>query len=116
MGEVKPIQELLVVHTMKSFIPNVLNDVLDFFFADHIVLFLGKYKAIESSRRYSNLSTQLFDADTSVNLGRVDFSSLISNSGKDARSSGVASNFFSLAKCLGSVLCNRVHDLFSFYQ
>jgi len=48
-GEVQPLQESLVLHTMKSFIPNVLNDVLDFFFADHIVLFLCKYKDIESS-------------------------------------------------------------------
>jgi hypothetical protein len=82
-GEVVPLQESRVLHTMKSFIPNVLNDVLDFFFANHIVLFLCKYKDIESSRRYSNLSTQLFDADTSVNLGGVDLGSLISHSGKD---------------------------------
>jgi len=77
-GEVKPLQALLVLHTMQSFIPNVLNDVLDFFFADHIVLFLCKYKDIECSRSYSKLSTQLFDVDTSVNLGGVDFGSLIS--------------------------------------
>jgi hypothetical protein len=56
-GEVKPFQESHVLHTMKFFIPNVLNDVLDFFFADHIVLFLCKYKDIECSRKYSNLST-----------------------------------------------------------
>jgi hypothetical protein len=115
-GEVEPLQESLVLHTMKSFIPNVLNDVLDFFFADHIVLFLCKYKDIESSRSYSNLSTQLFDADTSVNLGRVDFGSLISHSGKDVRSNLVVKYFFSLAEGLGRVLCNRVHDLFSIYQ
>jgi hypothetical protein len=115
-GEVEPLQESLVLHTMKSFIPNVLNDVLDFFFADHIVLFLCKYKDIESSRSYSNLSTQLFDADTSVNLGGVDFGSLISHSGKDVRSNLVAKYFFSLAEGLGRVLCNRVHDLFSIYQ
>jgi len=42
-GEVEPLQESLVRHTMKSVIPNILNDVLDFFFADHIVLFLCKY-------------------------------------------------------------------------
>ena len=115
-GEVEPLQESLVLHTMKSFIPNVLNDVLDFFFADHIVLFLCKYKDIESSRSYSNLSTQLFDADTSVNLGGVDFGSLISHSGKDVRPNLVAKYFFSLAEGLGRVLCNRVHDLFSIYQ
>lgn len=115
-GEVEPLQESLVLHTMKSFIPNVLNDVLDFFFADHIVLFLCKYKDIESSRSYSNLSTQLFDADTSVNLGEVDLGSLISHSGKDVRSNLVAKYFFSLAEGLGRVLCNRVHDLFSIYQ
>jgi len=101
---------------MKSFIPNVLNDVLDFFFADHIVLFLCKYKDIESSRSYSNLSTQLFDVDTSVNLGGVDFGSLISHSSKDVRSSLVAKYFCSLAEGLGRVLCNRVHGLFSIYQ
>jgi len=56
-GEVKPLQKMLVLHTMKAFIPNVLNDVLDFFFADHLVLFLCKYKDIESSRSYSNIST-----------------------------------------------------------
>ena len=115
-GEVEPLQESLVLHTMKSFIPNVLNDVLDFFFADHIVLFLCKYKDIESSRSYSNLSTQLLDADTSVTLGGVDFGSLISHSGKDVRSNLVAKYFFSLAEGLGRVLCNRVHDLFSIYQ
>ena len=115
-GEVEPLQESLVLHTMKSFIPNVLNDVLDFFFADHIVLFLCKYKDIESSRSYSNLSTQLFDADTSVNLGGLDFGSLISHSGKDVRSNLVTKYFFSLAEGLGRVLCNRVHDLFSIYQ
>ena len=115
-GEVEPLQESLVLHTMKSFIPNVLNDVLDFFFADHIVLFLCKYKDIESSRSYSNLSTQLFDADASVNLGGVDIGSLISHSGKYVRSDLVAKYFFSLAEGLGRVLCNRVHDLFSIYQ
>jgi len=115
-GEVKPLQESLVFHTMKSFIPNVLNDVLNFFFADHIVLFLCKYKDIEGSRSYSNLFTQLFDADTSVNLGGVDFGSLINHIGKDARSNLVAKNFFSLAEGLSRVLCNRVHDLFSIYQ
>ena len=101
---------------MKSYIPNVLNDVLDFFFADHIVLCLFKYKDIESSRSYSNLSTQLFDADTSVNLGGVDFGPLISHSGEDVRSNHVAKNFFSVAEGLGRVLCNRVHNLFSIYQ
>jgi len=115
-GEVKPLQVLLVFHTVKSFIPNVLNDVLDFFFADHIVLFLCKYKDIASSRSYSNLSSQLFDADTSVNLSGVDFGSLISHSGKDVRSNLVAKNFFSLAEGLSRVLCNRVHDLFSIDQ
>jgi hypothetical protein len=79
---------------MKFFIPNVLNDVLDFFFADQIVLFLSKYHHIESSRSYSNLLTQHFDANTSVYLGRVDFGSLISYSGKDARFHAVAQNFF----------------------
>ena len=54
---------------MKSFILYVLNDVLDFFFADYIALFLCKYKDIASSTSYSNYCTQLFDADTSVNLG-----------------------------------------------
>jgi len=115
-GEVEPLQESLVDHTMKSFIPNVLNDVLDLFFADHIVLFLCKYKDIESSRSYSNLSTQLFDADRSVNLGGVDFGSLLCHSGKDERSNVVAKYFFSLAEALGRVLCNRVHDLISIYQ
>jgi hypothetical protein len=115
-GEGEPLQESLGLHTIKSFIPNVLNDVLDFFFADHIVLFLCKYKDIESSRSYSNLSTQLFDADTSVNLGGVEFGSLISHRGKDVRSNLVAKYFFSLAEGLGRVLCNRVHDLFSIYQ
>jgi len=115
-GEVKPLQELLVLHTMKSFIPNVLNDVLDFFFADHIVLFLCNYNDIESSRSYSNLSTQLFGVDTSVNLGGVDFGSLISHSGKDVRSKLVAKNFFRHAEGHGGVLYNRVHDLFSIYQ
>ena len=115
-GEVKPLPESLVFHTMKSFIPNVLTDVLDFFFADHIVLLLCKYKDIESSGSDSNLSTQLFDADTSVNLGGVDFGYLMSHSGKDVRSNLVAKNFFSLAEGLGRVLCNRVHDLFSIYQ
>jgi len=115
-GEVKPFQESLVFDTVKSFIPNVLNYVLDFFFADHIVLFLCKYKDIESSRSCSNLSTQLFDADTSVNLGGVDFGSLISHSGKDVTYNPVAKNFFSLAEGLGRVLCNRVNNLFSIYQ
>jgi len=115
-GKVAPLQESLVLHTMKSYIPNILNDVLDFFFADYIVLFLCKYKDIESSRSSSNLSTQLFNADTSVNLGGVDFGSLISHSGKDVRSNLVAKYFFSLAEGLGRVLCNRVHDLFSIYQ
>jgi hypothetical protein len=101
---------------MKSFIPNVLNDVLDFFFADHIVLFLCKYKDIESSRSYSKLSTQLFDADTSVTLGGVDCGALISHISKDVRSNRVAKYFFSLAEGLGRVLCNRVHNLFSIYQ
>ena len=77
-GEVMPLQQSLVLCTMKTFIPNVLNDVLDFFFADHIVLIVFKYKDIESSRSYSNLSTQLFEADMSVNLGGVDFYSLLS--------------------------------------
>jgi len=115
-GEVMPLKESLVLHTMKSFIPNVLNDVLDFFFADHIVLFLFKYMDIESSRSYSNLSTQLFDADTSVDLSGVNFGSLISHSGKDVRYNVVARYFFSLAEGLGRVLCNRVHDLFSIHQ
>jgi len=101
---------------MKSFIPNILNDVLDFFFADHIVLFLCKHKDIESSRSYSNHSTQLFDADTSVNLGGVDFGSLIGHSGKDVRSNFVAKYFFSLAEGLSGVLCNGVHDLSSINQ
>jgi hypothetical protein len=115
-GEVEPLQQSLVLHMMRSFIPNVLNDVLDFFFADHIVLFLCKYKDIESSRSYSNLSTQLIDADASVNLGGVDFGSLISHSGKDVSYNLVAKNFWSLAEGLGRVLCNRVHDLFSIHQ
>jgi len=115
-GEVETLQESLVLHTLKSFIPNVLNDVLDFFFADHIVLFLCKYKDIESSRSYSNLSTELFDAYTSVNLSGVDFGSLISHSGKNVGSDPVAEYFSSLADGLGRVLCNRVHDLFSIYQ
>ena len=80
-GEVKPLQESLVLYTVKSCIPNVLNDVLDIFFAYHIVLLLCKYKDIESSRSYSNLSTQLFDADMSVKLGPVDFSFLDSHLG-----------------------------------
>jgi len=46
-GEVEPLQESLVLHTMKSFIPNVLNDVLDFFFADHIVLFLFSIRTLK---------------------------------------------------------------------
>jgi hypothetical protein len=115
-GEVKPIKQSLVFHTMKSFIPNLLNDVLDVFFADHIVLFLCKYKAIESSKNYSNLSTQLFDADTSVNLSRVDFGSLISHSGKDVRSNLVAKTVFSLTEGLGRVLFCGVYDLCSIYQ
>src|SRR5882757_1046489 len=100
-GEVEPLQESLVLHTMKSFIPNVLNDVLDFFFADHIVLFLCKYKDIESSRSYSNLSTQLFNADTSVNLAGVNFGYLIIHSGKDVSSNLVTKYFFGLAEGLG---------------
>jgi len=115
-GKVKPLQESLVLHTMKSFIPNVLNDVLDFFFADHIFLFLCKYEDIESCGRYSNLSTKLFDEDTSVNLGGVDFGSLISHSGKDVRSDLVTKYFFGLAEGLSRVLCNRVPNLFSIYQ
>ena len=111
-----PLQESHVLHTMKSFIPNVLNDVLNFFFADHMVLFLGRYKDIESSRSYSNLSTERFDAETSVHLGGVDSGSLISHSGNDVRSNLVAKYFFSLAEGLGRVLCNKVHDLFSIYQ
>jgi len=101
---------------MKSIIPNVPNDVFDFFFADHIVLFLCKYKDIESSRSYSNLSTQLFDADKSVNLSRVDLGCLISHRGKNMRSNLVVKDFFRLAEGLGRVLCNRVQDLFSIYQ
>jgi hypothetical protein len=101
---------------MKFCIPNVLNDDLDFFFADHIVMLLCKYKDTECSRSYSNHSTQLFDAETSVNLGGVDLGSLISHSGMDVRSNFVAKNFFSLTEGLGRVLCNRVHDLFSIYQ
>jgi len=85
-GVVKPLQESLVLQTMKSFIPNVLNDVPNSFFADHIVLFLCKYNDIESGRSNSNLSTQLLDADISVNRGGVDLGSLISHSGKDVRS------------------------------
>ena len=106
---------MLVLHTMKSFIPSVLNDILDFFFANHIVLFLCKYKDIESRRSYSNLSTQLCNADTSVNLGGVYLGSLISLSSKDVRSNFVAKYFFPLAEGLGRVLYNRVHDLFSIY-
>jgi len=115
-GEVEPLQESLVLHTMKSFIPNILNDVLDFFFANHIVLFLCKNKDIESSGSYSNVSTQLLNADTSLNLGGVDFGSLIIHSGKDVGSNLVAKYFFSFAEGLSRVLCNRVHDLFSIYQ
>jgi hypothetical protein len=115
-GEAEPLQESLVLHTMKSFIPNVLNDILNFVFADHIVLFRCMYKDIESSRNYSNLSTLLFDADTSVNLGGVDFSSLMSHRGRNLRSNLVAKYFFSLADGLGRVLCNRVQDLFCIYQ
>ena len=115
-GEVKPLSELIVLQTIKFFIPNVLNDVLDVFFADHIVLFLCKYKDIESGRCCSNLSTQQFDPDQYVNLGGVDFCSLIRHHGKDVRSNLDAKYFFSLPEGLGRVLCNRVHDLFSIYR
>jgi len=49
-GEVTPPQESQVCHTIRSLIPNVLNNILDFFFADHIVLFLWKYKDTKMSR------------------------------------------------------------------
>ena len=75
-----------------------------------------QYKDIESSKSYSNLATQLFEADTSVNLGVVDFRPLISHSHKDVRSNVVVMYYFILAECFGSVLCNRVHNLFSIYQ
>ena len=113
---VKPLQDSLVVHTMKVCIPNVLNNVLNFFFADHIVLFLCKYKDIDGSRSYSILSTELFDADKSVNLSGVDFSCLIRHSGEDVRFNLVPKYFFSLPDGLGRGLCNREHDLFSIYQ
>jgi hypothetical protein len=93
-----------------------LTDVLNFFFANYIVLFLWKYQDIGSSRSYSNLATQLFDADPSVNLGGVDFRSLLSQSGNDVRSNLLAKNFFTFVEGPGTVLCNRVHDLFSIYQ
>jgi hypothetical protein len=115
-GGVKPLQELLLFHTMKAFIPNVLNDDLDFFFANPIALFLCQYKDIESSRNYSNHSTQLFNGDMSVNLCGVDLGSLISQSGKDGRSNLVTKIFFKLAEGLGPILYNRVHDQFRIYQ
>jgi len=115
-GEVKHLQESLALHTMKSFIRNVLNDVFDFLFADHMVLFLCKYKYIESSRSYSHLITQHLNADTSVNLGWVDFGSLISHCGKDVISNHVAKYCISLAEGPGRVLCNRVHNLFTICQ
>jgi len=52
IGEVKPFQESLGLHTMKSIISKVLNDVLDFFFADQVVLFRCKYEDILSRRGY----------------------------------------------------------------
>jgi len=91
---------------MKSCIPNVPIDVLDIFFANRIVLFLCKYKDIESSRSYSNLSTQVCDADTFANLGGVDVGSLIRHSRKDVRSNLVAKYFLSLAEGLGRDLFN----------
>jgi hypothetical protein len=104
------------VSRSEQFIPNFLNDVLDFFFADRIGLFLCKYSDIESSRSYSNLSTPLFNADTSVNLIAVDFGSLIIHSGKGVGSYLVVKNFFSLAEGLGRVLCKSGHDQCSIYQ
>jgi hypothetical protein len=105
-GEVKPLQESLVLHTMTLFIPNIFNDVLNFFFTNHIVLFLCKYKDIESGRSYSNHSTQLFDADMSVNLCEVDFGSQIRHSGTDVTSNLVSKYCFSLAEGLGRVQCS----------
>lgn len=69
--------------------PNVLNNVVEFSFADYIVLFLCKYKDIEYSGSYSNDSTLLLNADTSVNLCRVDVGSLTSYCGKDIGSNVV---------------------------
>ena len=115
-GKVKSLQESLVLHTMKCFIPNVLNDDVNLSFADLIVMFLCRYKHIESSRSYSNHSTQLLVAEMSVNLGGVDFGSLTSHNCKDARSNPVAMDFFNPVEGLSKVLWNRVHDLFRNYQ
>jgi hypothetical protein len=115
-GMVEPVQESDVLLTLKSVIPTIRNDVLDFFFADHIILFLCKYKHIQSSRSYWILSTQHVDGDTSVNRGGVDFGSLISDSGNDIRSNLFGKKFFSLAEGFSKVLGNRVHDLTSIYQ
>lgn len=101
---------------MNSCIQNVLNDVLDFFVADHVVLFICKFQDIESARSYANLSTQLFNADTSVNLGEVNFSFLICHSRKDIRCNLNGKYFFSLAVGLSRVLCNRVNKLFRINQ
>jgi len=91
-SKVEPLPESLVLHAMKSVIPNLLNNVLDFFFAEHIVLYFCKYKDIESSRRYSNVSTQLFEGDTFVNIGRIDFGSLLTHSHKDVTSNVLVSS------------------------
>jgi len=114
--KLKSIQKWLVLYTMKCIIPDILNDDLDFFFADHIILFFCKYMDLDSIRSHPNLSTQLVDADTSVNLGGVNISSLRSQSGKDVRYNLVAKYFGSLAEGLGRVLCNRVHNVLSIYQ
>jgi len=104
------------LHTMISFIPNLLNAALDFFFADHIVLFLCKYKDIECRGSYSNISTQLCDEDTSVNLSGVALGSHISRTGKNLIYNLAAKYFLNLAESLGRVLCNGVHNVCSIYQ
>jgi hypothetical protein len=95
---------------------NVLNDVLEYFFADHIVHFLHKYKDMESSRRYSNHSTQLFYADMSGNLDGVNFSSLNPHCGKNGGSNVVAKYMFSHAEGLGRLWSNRVHHFIPYFS
>jgi hypothetical protein len=115
-AEVNLHQELPVLHNMKSGIPNILNDALDFFFAYHMVLLSCMYEAIENSRSSPNPATQLFNADMSVNISGVDLCCPICYCGKNVTINLVAKNLFSLVKTFGNVPCERAHDLFSHYQ
>jgi len=116
IGDVIPLQQLLVLYTIMSCIPNVLNYAIDFLNADHIILVGCKYKDIESSTSYYDLSTGLFDVDTLFDHGGINYCSLLSNSVTDMIYNLVQIYIFCFPEGLSRVLSNRVHDLFSNYQ